>query len=292
MAKYSYTAKSFKGKVRSGTTEAKSEYDLSHILRKEGYILIKADIKDSASFNNKLKALLSFSFGVSFTDKMMFTRNLQVMISAGVSLPRALTILSAQTQNKQFKKTLIGIKEKIVEGNSFSEALSGYPNVFSELFTNMIKAGEESGTLEEVLRSLNLQMDREHELRSNIIGALMYPMVVVSAMLGIGALMLVMVVPKLAQTFKDLNVELPLTTQFVIGIGTFLAEKWYLAILIIIASIFFFKIISKTKQGRRTIDTLIIRIPIVSPLVKKTNSAYTMRTLSSLIKSGVPIVRS
>ena len=135
-------------------------------------------------------------------------------------------------------------------------------------------------------------MDELTELKSKIKGALMYPAVIVLAMVGIGILMLVMVVPKLAETFKELNIELPLTTKIVMGLAAFLTEKWFLAILIMVAFCFFLWLISKTKQGRAIIDAVTLKIPVISPLIKKTNSASTVRTLSSLITAGVPIVRS
>ena len=156
----------------------------------------------------------------------------------------------------------------------------------------MIKVGEESGTLEDVLKVLTEQMEREHDLRSKILGALMYPAVILGAMAGIGVLMLIMVVPKLAETFKELDVELPATTRLVIFLGNFLAEKWYLAILIIVAIVILIRLAARTKQGKKLIDKTILKIPLISSLVKKTNSVYTTRTLSSLITAGVPIVRS
>ena len=120
----------------------------------------------------------------------------------------------------------------------------------------------------------------------------MYPAVIICAMIGIGFLMLVMVVPKLAATFEELNIELPATTQLVIGMGNFAAHYWYLLPVIIIVLFFLFRAILKTKAGKKVVDTLILKIPIISSLIRKTNSAYTVRTLGSLIASGVPIVRS
>ena len=135
-------------------------------------------------------------------------------------------------------------------------------------------------------------MERENEMKSKIIGAMIYPAVIIAAMIGIGILMLIMVVPKLAETFKELNIELPPTTKFVMFLGTFLAEKWYLFILIVIVFLILFRILLRTKFGKNLIDGLVLKLPIVSPIIKKTNSASTTRTLSSLIVAGVPIVRA
>ncbi|PIV44985.1 MAG: hypothetical protein COS25_02285 [Candidatus Nealsonbacteria bacterium CG02_land_8_20_14_3_00_37_10] len=296
MANYRYFAKSLKGEEKSGVAEAKDERQLSKTLREQGFILVKAEPetadKKRLSLLFKRGRTLSFLERVSLTEKLMFTRNLQVMIAAGFPLSKALQILALQAKSKKFKMALSNINEEIIKGKNFSDSLIEYPNIFSELFQNMIKVGEEAGNLEEVLKILSQQIERENELKSKIQGALMYPAVIILAMVGVGILMLVMVVPKLAETFEELNIELPFTTQVVIGLGTFLAEKWPLALLIIAAFFFFLWLISKTKQGKKTIDTITLKIPIVSSLIKKTNSAHTIRTLSSLTTAGVPLVRS
>ncbi len=292
MPKYFYTAKSLKGEPKSGTLEAKDKSELARTLRQEGYVLIKAGLEGEEIKRKKFKISLPFLGRISLTEKMMFTRNLQVMIAAGISLPRALRTLALQTKSKKFKKALFNIAEEITKGKSFSDSLQKHPNIFPEVFTSMVKVGEEAGTLEEVLKTLTQQMEREYELKSKIKGAMIYPAVIICAMLGIGFLMLVMVVPKLAETFRELNVELPPTTKVVISFGTFLAEKWFFAILIAILLFFVFRIILKTKRGKRMVDFLSLKIPIISPIIRKTNSAYTVRTLSSLFASGVPIVRS
>jgi len=156
----------------------------------------------------------------------------------------------------------------------------------------MVRVGEESGTLEENLGVLTRQMEREEALKSKIKEAMLYPAVIIIAMIGIGVMMLIVVVPKLAQAFAELELELPLTTKIVVGLGTFLAEKWYLAILLLIIFIFFSQAALKIKKGKKILDGLFLGMPIISPIVKKTNAAYTVRTLSSLITAGVPLVRS
>jgi len=292
MPKYFFTAKSLKGEPKSGTLEAKDKSELARSLRQEGYVLISASLEGEEIKRKKFKISLPFLGRVSLTEKMMFTRNLQVMIAAGISLPRALGILALQTKSKKFEKVLFNVAKEITRGKSFSDSLQKHPDIFPEVFTSMVKVGEEAGTLEEVLKTLTQQMEREYELKSKIKGAMIYPAVIIFAMLGIGFLMLVMVVPRLAETFRELNVELPPTTKLVISFGTFLAEKWFFGILMAIGIFFVFRIILKTKKGKRMIDSLFLKIPIISPIIKKTNSASTVRTLSSLFASGVPIVRA
>lgn len=292
MPKYFYTAKSIKGESKNGSQEAKNEHELARILHQEGYILISASLEEKKIKARKFKMDIFSIMGPSLTEKVMFTRNLNVMISAGISLPRALKILSSQTKNKKFEKALLNIRERIIKGENFSSGLEKYPDIFPEIYYNMVKVAEESGTLEEVLRTLSQHMEREHELKSKIAGAMVYPAVIISAMTGIGILMMIMVVPQLADTFEELGIELPPTTKLIIFIGVFLADFWYLIPLIIFAFLFSFRLVLKTKIGKRAFDKLTLKIPIVSSIVKKNNSASTVRTLSSLITSGVPIVRS
>lgn len=296
MPQYFYTAKSLKGESQTGILEAKDEYQLARILRQQDLILIKAELEEE-----KLKKrprlqfggwVLPFLGGVSLVEKMMFTRNLQVMIAAGLPLPRAMETLALQTKSKKFKEAILNVKEEITKGKSFSDSLTRFPRVFSELFQSMVRVGEESGTLEEALKVLSSQMEKQHELSSRIQGAMIYPAVIICAMIGIGILMLIMVVPQLSATFKELNIELPLTTRIVIGLADFLVKKWYLFILIVIFIAFLFWQAMKTKIGKRILDDLILKIPIISPIVRKSNAAYTARTLSSLISAGVPIVRA
>jgi len=296
MPRYFYTAKTFQGESKSGILEAKDKHQLARILRQEGYVLISADLdeekKPLTTFQEKWWGALPFLEKVSLTEKTVFTRNLRVMIRAGISLPRALRTLALQTKSQKFRAALLDIVEEIVKGKNFSDSLSKYPDIFSELFQNMAKVGEEAGTLEEVLKILTRQMEREGELKSKIKGAMIYPAVIILTMIGIGILMMVMVVPKLAETFEELAIELPLTTQLIIGISFFLLERWYLFLGLVLVLVFLFQAILKTKKGKKFFDNLTLKIPIISPIIKKTNSAYTVRTLGSLISSGVPIVRS
>jgi len=290
MADYNYIAKNRQGEPKSGTLEAEDEHQLAAMLREEGYILIKSDLVEKKKF--KLQFSVPFLIRVSLVNKIMFTRNLRVMVTAGVSLPRALGILSDQTKSKRFQKIIIDVKQEIIKGEAFSNALSKHPGVFPEVFVNMVKVGEESGTLEKVLDVLTNQMEKEYEIRSRLKGAMIYPIVIICAMVGIGILMLILVVPKLSKLFDELKIPLPLTTRVVIALGNFLSNFWYLIPLIVVLIIFLFRFILQTKTGKLVFDTILLKTPMVSPLVKKTNAANTVRTLSSLISAGVPIVRS
>ncbi|MFH1671336.1 MAG: type II secretion system F family protein [Candidatus Portnoybacteria bacterium] len=292
MPLYSYVAKSQTGEEKNGKLEAKTVRELAGFLREQGFVLVHAFLEKSKTKRNIFDISIPFLNSVPLSEKMMFVRNLKVMIAAGLSIPRAVNILALQTENKRFKKVLTDIEQKIIKGTNFSEALVEFSDVFSDLFQNMIKVGEEAGNLEEVLDVLARQMEREYELKSKVKAALMYPAIIIFAMVMVGVLMLVMVVPRLAETFEELGVELPLTTRIIIFIGTFMAEKWYFLLVILIFFIFLFAVALKRERFRRMFDGIILKTPMLSAIIKKVNSATTVRTLSSLVSAGVPIVRS
>lgn len=289
MPRYFYTAQSFKGESKTGVMEAKDAHQLAGILRQEGLILVRAELEEklTSKFNWELP-----SFGVSLQEKLFFTRNLQVMISAGLPLPRAIGTLAEQAKSNKFKNALSNIRDEIAKGKSFSDSLAEYPDIFSELFRNLIKVGEESGTLDKVLDSLSLQIEKEHDLRAKVKGAMIYPAVIIFAMFAVGILMLVVVVPKLAESFKEVGADLPLTTKFIIGFADFLVNKWYLLIIGFLALLAFLWQLLKTRFGKNFIDWLLLKVPVISQIIKNTNYAYTVRTLSSLISSGVALPRS
>jgi len=288
---YYFVAKSLKGEEKRDKLEAKNERELAKILREKGFILLRAEIEEKKK-PEIFKISLPFFNRVSLVEKLMFTRNLRVMISAGVPLTRAIYTIAEVVKTKRFKKVLFEIAQKIEKGESFSKSLSYFPSIFSELFVSCIKTGEESGTLEESLEILTEQMEREHEIKSKIIGALLYPSVIISVLIVIAILMLTIVVPKLEKVFEELNVELPATTRFVIALGNFFHNFWYLLPFLILALISFFKTILKTESGKKIFYTFLLKIPIFSPLIKKSNCAFFTRNLSSLILAGLPLVKS
>lgn len=288
---YRYIAKTLSGVPKEGSLGAKNEKDLARVLRQEGYILISAE-EEKKKGRTGMKISIPLLDRISLVDKIMFSRNLGVMVKAGISLPRALGVLSIQAKSKKFKKAINEISEEVTKGKNFSQTLSGYPSIFSELFCSMVKVGEESGTLEQVLQSLTEQMEKSHELKSKIKGAMIYPAVIISAMVAIGILMLAFIVPQLAKTFSDLQIQLPVTTRAVIKVGEFSSKFWYLIPLIVMGAVFLLRFLAKTRLGKRFLDKIFLKMPLISPIVVKTNSAYTVRNLSSLVSVGVPIVKS
>jgi len=287
-----YTAKSNSGEIKTGTQEANSEAELAETLREQGFILtsIKAAGQSAKASSRFLSFLPSFA-GASLAEKMMFTRHLAVMIGAGLSLNRALEVLAQQTKNKGFAKVIINVNESVRAGIPLADSLSHHPRYFSELFINMIKVGETSGGLESSLKILAHQMEKQYELKSKVKNAMIYPAVIITAMLGIGILMMVMVVPKLTQIFKEMQTDLPLSTRVIIATSDFLNQHLLLGAFVLIALIIVIRFILKTAKGKIAMDGLILRLPIFGEISRKINSAQLARTLGSLIEGGIPIVQ-
>ena len=292
---FTYSISDQSGKVTEGEREADNERSLAGALKGEGFLLLSSKEKGKGKGWNidiNIGGLFSKLKPISLIEKMMFTRNLAVMIGAGLSLTKALGALAEEASNQKFKNVISDINNSIIKGTSFAESLKIHKKVFGDLFINMIESGETSGKLEKVLKLMARQMKRDHDLRSRVKGAMMYPAIIVTALFGIGALMMIYVVPTLAQTIKELGVPLPITTQIVIFISDSLVNYalWVLLALITLGIIFYR--IFKTKTGKKTFDTYILKLPVFGQLIKKLNVARMTRTLSYLISSGVPFVRS
>jgi len=293
---FDYSAVSQTGERKSGTQEAPDASALAKALREEGFILTLVKPRSesrphSANFKKILGAFNLFG-GVPLVEKMLFARHLAVMVKAGFSLNKALQVLTLQTKNKRFIQIITTLEEDVRKGTSFGDALAKYPDVFSDLFVNMVKVGETSGNLEGNLKLLAIQMKKDNDLRSRIKNAMMYPIVILVAMVAIGIGMMVFVMPKLIGVFSELKVDLPLPTKIIIGLSQFLTNQWLLALVIVAALGFAFRIILRTKAGKEGLDKLILKSPIFGDISRKTNAARMARTLSSLIESGVSIVRA
>jgi type IV pilus assembly protein PilC len=291
MPKFFYTAKNaVTGETSGGDIEAKDEKSLAQDLRAQGLLLTSFKQEETASTLH-IRFLDRFK-GVPLKEKMTFTRNLAVMVSSGLTVSRAVQNLSLQTKNKNFQKILESVNRDLQEGKTLSEGLGRYPAVFNELFTNMVYVGEVSGNLEEVLDILALQLEKEHDLLSKVRGALIYPAVIVVAMIGIGILMLVYILPKITGVFKDMNVELPATTRAIMALSDFIREHAFLTLGMTIVVIVVTKMFASTAAGKRFFHFIFLYMPIVGNIIIKVNCARFARIYSSLLKSGVSVVNA
>lgn len=227
---------------------------------------------------------------VSMDEKVMLTRNLSAMLDAGLTTARALDVIERQSKNPRLKDIVSRIAADVRKGDQLSAALAAHKGVFSSLLISMVRAGEESGQLSQSLRMVSEQMESSNNLSKKIRGAMMYPSIVLIAMVGIGILMLIYVVPTLTQTFEELGTELPPTTQAIIAASRFLTEHTVLSLLFIGFVVALFAYALKTARGKKALDFVLLRVPVIGGLVMEINSARTARTLSSLLSAGVDMI--
>jgi len=252
----------------------------------------KEKINKKPELEIKFSNLLSKFQIIPDSEKIFFIQNLGIMLKAGISLSRALRTLARQTKNSRFKKIIYDLYHRVEEGQTLTESLRKYENVFSELFINMVEAGEISGKLEDVLKHLYIQLKKEHQLKNKIRGALIYPSVIFVAMVGIGTAMVIFVVPRLVSIFEGVNMELPLMTRMLIKVSNNISAHGTVFLFSLIIFAFVIRHFLKTKVGKYYWHLFLLKIPIFSPIFKKINLARFARTMSSLLKTDIKIVKS
>lgn len=240
----------------------------------------------------KINNLLMIFSRIKLKEKLVFVQHLGIMLKAGISMSAALGTLSEQTENKKFKIILAKIKKDVESGVSLAESLKPHGKVFDELFINMVESGEISGKLEDVLHQLFIQMKKQNELIGKVKGALTYPAVIIFAMGGIGIFMITVVVPKITSMLKDFNTELPLPTKILIGISNALVNNGLLVGIGVIAFILIFFQILRTEKGKKFFQSLLLKMPVIAPIVKKINIARFARTVSSLLRTDIMIIKT
>lgn len=291
MPKFKYKVRELSGEETAGEMEAADRFAVAADLRSAGRSVVSVDeVKSGFSFNmDAINAMLS---RVKTQHLIVFAHNLSAMMKAGLSLSRGLTILERQTKNPAFKLTLKTLIDEISRGSTLSAGMAKFPKVFSPIFVSMVRAGEESGGLSDALLVVGDQLEKSYLLKKKIKGAMIYPSVVIVALIIIAVLMFIYVVPTLAATFKDLNTELPTSTKIIIGLSDFLSNHLLMGVLIVVAIIILFVVALRTKQGRRGFEFALFRLPVIGNMVRQSNSARTTRTLSSLLSSGVDMLEA
>ena len=293
MPTFVYKAKRDTGEEYEGTLEAADRFELYQHIRKEDATVVSfEESKGAHGINIRIPIISSFFGRIKETDKINFAKNLSAMLSAGLSLSRALQVMERQTKKAGFKTVLLDLVASIEKGTTFNDALAKHPKVFSSLVVSMVRAGEESGGLSNSLLVVGEQMDQTYRLKKKIKGALIYPGIIMAALVVIGALLLIFVVPTLSQTFTELGVELPTSTKMIIATSEFMQNHTISAIILFFGIVSGFYYGLKTSLGRKIFETVLLKMPIIKELVKETNSARTARTLSSLLSAGVDVVHS
>ncbi len=226
--------------------------------------------------------------GVSKRTVLFFTKNLSIMLKTGSTLSESLRVINKQTKGK-FHQTLIEIIDIVEQGRKFSEALGEHPKIFSDIYINIVKIGEESGTLDKNLEYLAEQLDKTYKLKKQIVGAMVYPMIILGGTLILGTLIALFVLPKLTKMFKNFRVELPLTTRILITVSDFFENHGVLAVSLVLAVLVTLFIVLRLKQVKPLTHRLLIHFPILNRFTKNYNLSMFYRSLSILLKSGSTI---
>ena len=285
--KFTYQAER-NGETYTDSVEATDRFEVYRHVRSEGGAIISVS---SESQNNwSLSYWNAKMTSVNEHDKIVFATNLAAMLSAGLTITRALSVAERQAKNPKLKSVILFVRGDIQKGGTFNEALARFPRVFSKLFVAMVRAGEESGTLDESLTTVGNQLQRSYELKKKIKGALIYPSIIVVAIVGIGFLMMTEVVPTLSKTFTELGADLPKATQAIINVSDFLVNYTLLVLLGVLGVVAGVYALLRTTSGQRGRDKILLSTPLIGELVKEINAARTARTFASLLAAGVDIL--
>lgn len=287
---FEYSGQNKSGNIVNGTVEAANrEAAVAAILKQSIRPL---------SVNKKLNKGFGLSLGpskVKTTDLVIFTRQLSTMVSAGVPLLRALTTLSEQSESPKLRSVLEMVSKDVQSGGNLGDAFGKHPKVFSDVYVNMVRAGESGGILDDILKRLAIQQEKNDSIRKKIKSAMTYPVILVIITIGAFFGMMLFVIPQIGQILYDLggpDAELPTITQVMLGISSFMTTYWYIVIGGIAGLVFAFRTYIKTPAGKKQFHTILLKMPAIGPIIKKIAVARFARTFASLIGAGVSILEA
>ncbi len=289
MPLFKYKAKDKKGNDLSGRIEALNMDVAAKILNEKDLIVIS--IKQASRFKLLERFLHAFDT-IPLKDLLFFLRQLSVLISADISLVKSLRIIEKQISNKALRAVVLEIADDVEGGARLSDSLERHPKIFNSFYVNIIRSGETSGKLDEVLNYLADEQEKDYDMLKKVRGAMIYPAFIFSGLIIVGIVMMVYVVPKLASVLEESNVQLPLSTRILIGTSHFFLHYWWLLLLGLGALVFLFGVLIKTKTGKKYWDNFKLRLPLVGPLLQKIYLVRFVRSFSTLISGGVSVVNS
>ncbi len=285
MKRFTYKAKGKDGRIVEGEVEAQDLQGAARLVRGKGLVVISIKPKSQ----NVLELFTSFKGRITSGDIANFTRQFATMINAGLPITESLSILKLQSQ-ENLQPIIAKILSDVESGESLSTAFSKSPKVFSPTYVALIKAGETGGVLDKVLTRIADNLEKSEEFRGKVVGALIYPIIIIIGMIIVTFIMMIFVIPKLLSLYTQFNTTLPLPTQIIVTISNFFVAFWPLMIAIIVVAFFAISSYAKTKAGRHKLDELIFKIPIFGELQQKIMLTDLARTLALMVGSGVPII--
>ncbi|MFH1715036.1 MAG: type II secretion system F family protein [Elusimicrobiota bacterium] len=292
MPEFSYKVRTSGGKILEGVLEAPTQKVIIDKIKSQNLIIL--ELKESAlgPVQKIIELISSFSRRATHKDIVLFSRQLSTLVNAGVPIVKGFSILSEQIENKKFRDVVRSIKDDVEAGQSISDSMDKFRDVFTELYISMIRAGEVGGILDIILERLANYLESAQSLKGKVKGALVYPAIVSFVAISATIFLLTVVIPSFQEMFLSMGGELPAPTKILLGISAFL-KSYIILILGIGAGIFFgFKYYYKTPEGKANIDKRLLKLPMVGMTIKKVAVAKFSRTLGTLIKSGVPILQA
>ena len=284
MPNYTWKGRTRGGAVQEGMLVAESKEAAIAALRKQQIIVT------AVSEKGKEFALPKMGGGISSKEIAIFTRQFSVMIDAGLPLVQCLEILGSQQDNRTFQKILFSVRQSVESGLTLADSLRKHPSAFDDLYCNMVAAGEAGGILDTILQRLSQYIEKIVKLRSAVRSAMVYPVAVILIAVGVVWVILWKVIPTFATLFEGLGASLPLPTRITIALSNFIGAWWWLIFLSIGLTAFLLNRFYKTQSGRRTIDRLLLKMPVLGTVLRKIAVARFCRTLGTLVSSGVPIL--
>ena len=282
MPQYTYTARAVNGELKSATIDAPSRDDVIKQLRQLKLNVVKID---EGTANRKKRG-----GSIKMRDIVIFTRQFSTMINAGLPLVQALDILAQQSENPALKDVTRQVVFDVESGNTLADALRKHPRAFSELYVNMVAAGEAGGILDTILMRLAVFMEKNDALIRKVKGAMIYPGVIVTVAAIAITVLLIFVIPTFENLFASANIALPLPTRIVIGISRGLKSYWYMVLALFMAIYFSIRGYYRTPNGKLTIDKILLKLPVLGDVLRKSAVSRFTRTLGTLISSGVSIL--
>lgn len=292
MAKFDYQAINSKGNTISGTVEANDRAAAISALARENLqpVSLKEESKSLGSLNLNI-----FKNHVKNSDLVMFTRQLSTMVSAGVPLLRSLNAMQKHTESKALSAILVSVIKDVQGGATLADAMAKHPRAFSEVYVNMVRAGESAGILDEILKRLAMQQEKNASIVKKIRSAMTYPAILVVITIGAFFGLMIFVIPQIGAIIQDLggpDAELPLLTQIMLGISSFFQNYWYIVIGVTAALIFFLNRYIRTPGGKRAFHSLLLRTPVVKNIIIKIANARFTRTFAALLGAGVSVLEA
>lgn len=287
---YEYKGIDIRGKEVKGIIEAENHKKVKQHLREKGVFLTEISESKVSHKLSTTSSIREFFIPVTLEDRAIMTRQLATLLSSGVPLAESLHSLIEQTENNYLKKVLSHVRSRVIEGVSLADALREYPKVFSEVYVNMIRSGESSGTLDGVLLRLAELLENQGKIKNRIRAALAYPILMLIVGTGILIFLMTSVIPKITRIFEDMETALPLPTRILIGFSHMIAKLWWIIVILIVISAIVVKRYIRTEKGRILYDRVSLRFPVFGRLVMIGSISRIMRTLATLISSGVPLL--